>query len=431
MKTAFLLLALLSLTPLHAESWHRHNTSSLWLRFRSNSPQIKVRHNGVEGCDIYTVNNNGEVIYMEPSRESSNDTLVSRYSNIDYTKHGHSNRGFEFQLLRPLACEWLDIGVEDGFFVEFALPHQELPIVIYNPTPQSAESVAQRWEIELGLRMHRATEIISNVKRVPAKALIVCDISRKEMARLSELYLGVPIIIKGNKNTSQLESELRKALNCPMGDISTTIPISQRRAAGMEWSDHCQLILSELRTTTAKSAVIGNSIVQNWGGGSPDQRRRREDGRMSWDRYMQDYVNLGIGADRVENILYRVYNDQLEIKPFEHILVMVGTNNINAKTSNQEILLGVENLLAQIKVRQPNARITLLGILPRRDKPWDELQRLNIEFERVANKQGVEYMCVGRVLMDEDNTPIPEYYRDRVHLSAKGYLVLGEALMGK
>lgn len=368
---------------------------------------------------------------MEPSRESSNDTLVSRYSNIDYTKHGHSNRGFEFQLLRPLACEWLDIGVEDGFFVEFALPHQELPIVIYNPTPQSAESVAQRWEIELGLRMHRATEIISNVKRVPAKALIVCDISRKEMARLSELYLGVPIIIKGNKNTSQLESELRKALNCPMGDISTTIPISQRRAAGMEWSDHCQLILSELRTTTAKSAVIGNSIVQNWGGGSPDQRRRREDGRMSWDRYMQDYVNLGIGADRVENILYRVYNDQLEIKPFEHILVMVGTNNINAKTSNQEILLGVENLLAQIKVRQPNARITLLGILPRRDKPWDELQRLNIEFERVANKQGVEYMCVGRVLMDEDNTPIPEYYRDRVHLSAKGYLVLGEALMGK
>ncbi|MFR9598496.1 MAG: GDSL-type esterase/lipase family protein, partial [Rikenellaceae bacterium] len=198
--------------------------------------------------------------------------------------------------------------------------------------------------------------------------------------------------------------------------------------------DQCNCILRDLRSGKFKSAVLGNSIVQNWIGDAPHKIRNGGGkvgrlGKDSWERYMDGFINMGIGADRVENLLWRVYNDQFEIVQFDRIIIMIGTNNIKLKNTYDEIAAGIDNLISQIQIRQPQAQIVVVGVLPRKDMSWADVQSLNAKVEPYAIKRGVKYVNVGAALLDENDIPRSEFYGDNVHLSAQGYMAYSEALM--
>src|SRR5262249_2849509 len=76
---------------------------------------------------------------------------------------------------------------------------------------------------------------------------------------------------------------------------------------------------------------IGDSITQGWEGESP------KGGKKIWEEFYgkRNAVNLGIGGDRTQHVLWRLDHGNIEnIKPKLAVL-MIGTNNSSTNTSEQ------------------------------------------------------------------------------------------------
>ncbi|KAM3830702.1 platelet-activating factor acetylhydrolase IB subunit alpha2 isoform 3-T3 [Vipera latastei] len=78
-------------------------------------------------------------------------------------------------------------------------------------------------------------------------------------------------------------------------------------------------------------------------------------------------LNFGIGGDTTGHVLWRLKNGELEnIKP-KVIVVWVGTNN--HENTAEEVAGGIEAIVRLINTQQPQAKIIVLGLLPRGEKP--------------------------------------------------------------
>ncbi len=438
--------------------WHNCDNiasrSESTVRFSSNSPSIAIRYTlesrGEEPAITLSMSNNeGQVKSLKGESVSSQDGEIFQFAEgINYSSAALRRGGYEFCIyLPPLAkIERLEVGTKGDSFLGFSLLREEKPIMVLN-----LQKGAEPLTTTLARNLDRAVcevATFDEASKIDAKAFVVRGSTKritKGLRTLRQEHETTPIIVDNQEVISRLkrsgaeniysvegqstyEQRLREVLNCRVGDISTTIPTSQRRVPSHMWSNQCQYIIKDIKTSPAKCAIIGNSIVHNWGG-NPDYKQRLTDvaGQESWMRYMSDYVNMGIGSDRIENLLLRIYNDQMEIRDFEKIIVMAGTNNLNV-SSTEDIAAGVENLIEQIKIRQKSAQIFLLGILPRKDIEWSKIQKINSEYEKIAKEQGVEYLDLGELLIDENGTPRNEFFKDNVHPSAMGYEVIGRVL---
>uniref|UniRef100_A0A2K5D8E3 Platelet-activating factor acetylhydrolase IB subunit alpha1 n=1 Tax=Aotus nancymaae TaxID=37293 RepID=A0A2K5D8E3_AOTNA len=74
-------------------------------------------------------------------------------------------------------------------------------------------------------------------------------------------------------------------------------------------------------------------------------------------------LNFGIGGDRTQHVLWRLENGELEhIRP-KIVVVWVGTNN-HGHTAEQ-VTGGIKAIVQLVNERQPQARVVVLGLLPR------------------------------------------------------------------
>ena len=98
-----------------------------------------------------------------------------------------------------------------------------------------------------------------------------------------------------------------------------------------------------LRKSYASVVVIDDSIVAGL---------RR--GPTVWRNFILQYktVNLGIGGDRIKNVLWRI-NDILLPKSIRSVVIHCGTNNIDTSGSD-EISVGVVTIARSIFHRDPN-----------------------------------------------------------------------------
>ena len=108
---------------------------------------------------------------------------------------------------------------------------------------------------------------------------------------------------------------------------------------------------------------IGDSITQGW----------ESRGSNVWKEYYgkRKAINFGVSGDGTQHVLWRFENGQLDgIKP-KVAIVMIGTNNSNKNKdgtdtySDNDILEGVTAIVNQIRARQPDTKVLLLGIFPR------------------------------------------------------------------
>ena len=84
-----------------------------------------------------------------------------------------------------------------------------------------------------------------------------------------------------------------------------------------------------------------------------------------WRSFIYQYktVTLGIGGDRIENVLWSI-NDIVLPKSIRSDVMLCGTNNIDTSSSD-EIRLGVLTNAKSISHRYPNKQIIVSGLLPR------------------------------------------------------------------
>jgi lysophospholipase L1-like esterase len=103
---------------------------------------------------------------------------------------------------------------------------------------------------------------------------------------------------------------------------------------------------------------IGDSITQGWEGA----------GKNIWQEFygQRKAINMGVSGDRTQHVLWRFDQGQLDGIHAKVAVVMIGTNNSNNKDNTEgEILAGVTAIVNQIRTRQPDTKIILLGIFPR------------------------------------------------------------------
>ncbi|MEJ7681754.1 MAG: GDSL-type esterase/lipase family protein [Segetibacter sp.] len=224
------------------------------------------------------------------------------------------------------------------------------------------------------------------------------------------------------------EKTIRTILKEPVGNISTTKPVTQRREPKMyEWEKRHNDILAYNKAKSPKLVLIGNSITHYWAGEPGGQPAR---GQGSWKKYFEqkNAINLGFGWDRIENILWRVYHGELDSMSPKQIVVMIGTNNIGFN-SNEEIIDGLQFLLKAIQTKQPAAHILLMAILPRRDME-ERVAKINHQLAAMRFSGKITYADAGYLFVKKDKKIDESLFSDGLHPNEKGYEKLGEFING-
>ncbi|MEE2641052.1 MAG: GDSL-type esterase/lipase family protein [Planctomycetota bacterium] len=168
---------------------------------------------------------------------------------------------------------------------------------------------------------------------------------------------------------------------------------------------------------------IGDSITQGWEGR----------GKKVWAKFYgkRNAVNLGIGGDRTQHVIWRLDNGNLEnIRP-KAAVIMIGTNN-SGSNSPVEIAEGVEVIVGQIRKKSPDTRILLLATFPRggdsQDKRRQVNQKSNTIVSKLAEDKMVTYLDIGPEFLESDQTLSKEIMPDLLHLSEKGYTIWAESI---
>ncbi|RUS81587.1 hypothetical protein EGW08_010661 [Elysia chlorotica] len=104
-------------------------------------------------------------------------------------------------------------------------------------------------------------------------------------------------------------------------------------------------------------------------------------------------LNLGVGCDRTENVLWRVLNGELDQIEPKVIVLMVGTNN-HGDTAEQ-VTEGIMAIVKAILDKQPSSYLIVMGLLPRGEHP---------------NPLREKHSAVNRLLSDQlANTPMTTF----------------------
>lgn len=171
---------------------------------------------------------------------------------------------------------------------------------------------------------------------------------------------------------------------------------------------------------------IGDSITEGWEG----------NGKEVWADFYgkRNAVNLGIGGDRTQHVIWRLDNGNVKnIKP-KVAVVMIGTNN-SGSNKPQEIADGVKAIVGQLRTTLPETKVLLLAVFPRGPDKNDTRrlvnQRANSIFSKLDDGNSVYYLDIGPKFLEKDGTLSREIMPDLLHLSKKGYMIWAESIEEK
>jgi lysophospholipase L1-like esterase len=219
------------------------------------------------------------------------------------------------------------------------------------------------------------------------------------------------------------DKKIRSILQETAGIVSTSIPITQRRDANTyDWETRHNAIIQYCRAHPPAIILIGNSITHFWGG---EPASPRVNGINAWEKYFggKPIVNMGFGWDRIENVLWRVYHGELDSIAPRQMVLMIGTNNLQYN-NDQEIATGLEFLIKAIQLKQPAARILVMGIFPRRGME-PRVVAVNKIIAKMAAGIKLPFADAGPLFLHKDSKIDESLFSDGLHPNEAGYDKLG------
>jgi beta-glucosidase len=194
----------------------------------------------------------------------------------------------------------------------------------------------------------------------------------------------------------------------------TTAPVDRK----MDWWMKRQTRINEnVKQGDAQLLFIGDSITQGWEGAGKDVWQKHYGKRHA--------VNLGIGGDQTQHVLWRLEHGNLEgIKPKLAVL-MIGTNNASAGNTPSEIAAGVKAIIGKIRATLPETKVLVLAIFPRGADADDPIRKItaaaNLQIARLADHKNVFYLDIGKNFLGPEEALSKDIMPDLLHLSPKGY----------
>ena len=178
---------------------------------------------------------------------------------------------------------------------------------------------------------------------------------------------------------------------------------------------------------------LGDSITRRWG--ATDYPQLLEHWNASFHGW--NAGNFGWGGDKVENILWRIENGELDGVNPRVVVLMAGTNDVGnqlpidgVEAASARISAGIGTLLQAVRIRAPQATVILIGILPRADNPavMPVIDGINQRISRLADGRSVRFLNINPRLTTADGALLAGMTMDQLHPALPGYRVWAEAL---
>jgi lysophospholipase L1-like esterase len=172
---------------------------------------------------------------------------------------------------------------------------------------------------------------------------------------------------------------------------------------------------------------LGDSITQAW----------EVEGKEVWAKYYapRHALNLGIGSDRTQHVLWRLEHGHLaDLKP-KVVVVLIGVNNIPDDSYTPGMVLeGVTAVVQKLRAKLPETKIILLGIFPFHEDFHPQRAKalqVNQSLHKLDDGQWVHYLDFGYLFIQPDGKISKDMMPDFVHLTPTGYQLWAEAMEPK
>jgi lysophospholipase L1-like esterase len=177
---------------------------------------------------------------------------------------------------------------------------------------------------------------------------------------------------------------------------------------------------------------LGDSIVRRWGAlDYPELLANWKENFYGWNA-----GNFGWGADRTQNILWRLENGELDGVNPKVIVLLAGTNNVGSQPQDEsasaEIARGLKAIVDVCQRKAPGATIILTAIFPRNDNMavMPAIDRINRQLAGFADGTRVRFLNINDRLADANGVLVAGVLneRDKLHPTLRGYQIWADAL---
>lgn len=146
--------------------------------------------------------------------------------------------------------------------------------------------------------------------------------------------------------------------------------------------------------------------------------------------------NRGISGDRSGWLLDRL--DSILAAHPKKLFLMIGTNDLAAGISPEEIVRNVARLIDRFQSESKWTKIYVQSILPVNGKDFSQYRNhyeharlivpTNKRLEALCDEKGVTYLDVWGALADDEGKLDKRYTNDGLHLMGEGYVVWRDAI---
>jgi lysophospholipase L1-like esterase len=204
-------------------------------------------------------------------------------------------------------------------------------------------------------------------------------------------------------------------------------------------TDRNSQIAHEQHLAKAKQGRIdiyfaGDSIARRWGASDyPQFLENWKQNFFGWNA-----ADFAWGADRTENILWRLENGELDGVNPKVIVLLAGTNNVGRRVppagieaAADEVTRGLRAIVQVMQTKAPNATIIVTGIFPRNDSMdvMPVIDRINGNLAAMAVGKKLRFLNINAKLADANGVLHEGMMNpDKLHPALKGYQVWADAL---
>lgn len=211
------------------------------------------------------------------------------------------------------------------------------------------------------------------------------------------------------------------------GAAATTVP--RPRTDANSATAHAELV-QKARSGVIDVYFIGDSITRRWGAlDYPELLEHFEESFSGWNA-----ANFAWGGDRIENMLWRLDNGELEGVAPKVFALQAGTNNLgdfaSAEERVQAVVAGIAAIVERCRRHTANALVVITGVFPRADRPElnASIAAINERLVALADGDRVRFVSINDRLVDANGVLDVDMSEDGLHLSPAAYRIWADAL---
>lgn len=194
-------------------------------------------------------------------------------------------------------------------------------------------------------------------------------------------------------------------------DRSSTTP----KPRDEKWIARANALTAEIDRSSGKIVILGDSIAAMF---------PRD---VQVETFGDSFVNLGIGGDCTEHLLWRLPLYDLSRAQPRAVILIIGTNNLRTSDAPDDIVAGILAIVRNIR-RQTSAPLIVSEILPRGhnlDFRQPEIAAINAALASAASAEGFILMRANAPITAQvESQGMEAIFRDTIHPNAQGYRIL-------